>query len=150
MKTGRIRLKRYLRNFSIVSQGRIGRLTMICMLAAASPCAAEPQADTGSLNLQCFESAAPGGKKHYNVFWLDFKNNVITIGSAFAGSNSADDPAVDAVSSTVPVTTTAEDFSFENNGSLEKIGRKNGIYVPANGKQERCWKGTVPIPAARF
>ncbi len=128
----------------------ISRLGLMCMLAAASPSVAGPSADADNLNLQCYESTSPNGKKLYNVFWIDFKNSIITIGSASAPPNNADDPAVDAVSRTVPVTVAPEAFSFQNNGNQEQISRKTGFYSQANGKQERCWKGAMAFPAARF
>ncbi len=128
----------------------IGRLGLMCMVVAAGPCVAGPPADADNINLQCYESTSPNGKKTYNVFWLDFKNSIVTIGSASAPPNNADDPIVEAVSRTVPVTVTPEAFSFQNNGNQEHISRKTGIYSLADGKQERCWKGTMAFPAARF
>jgi hypothetical protein len=128
----------------------LGRLGLACILVAASPCIAEPSGDSDNLNLQCYESTSPNGRKTYNVFWIDFKNSIITIGSASAPPNNADDPTVETVSRTVPVTVAPEAFSFQNNGNQEQINRKTGFYSQANGTQERCWKGAMAFPPARF
>jgi hypothetical protein len=128
----------------------ISRLGLLCILVAASPCIAVPSDDNDNLNLQCYESTSPNGKKTYNVFWIDFKNSIITIGSASVPPNNADEPTVDAVSRTVPVKVAPEAFSFQNNGNQEQINRKTGVYSQADGRQERCWKGAMAFPAERF
>jgi hypothetical protein len=128
----------------------IRRLGLVFMLAAASTCIAAPSAHAENLNLLCYESTLPNGRKIYDVFWIDSQNSIITVGSATGGLNNADDPTVDSISRTVPVTITPEAFTFGNPGSPEKIDRKTGFYLQANGKQERCWKGTIPLPDTKF
>jgi hypothetical protein len=46
----------------------------------------------------------------------------------------------------VPVVVSPEAFTFEMQGKPESIDKKTGIYTPAGGKQERCWKGEMPLP----
>jgi hypothetical protein len=125
----------------------IGRVGLLCLLAAASPCVAEPEGDNANLNLQCYDSTSPSGQKLYNVFWLDFKANIVTIGSASAKAGDPDNPALDAVSRTVPLKVTPEAFAFEGAKGPETINRKSGVYALAGGKQERCWKGSMPVPS---
>ncbi len=127
----------------------IGRLALLCLLALPSHCWAAPEADDANLNLQCYDSTSQSGQKLYNVFWLDFKVSIVTIGSATAKSNDPDNPALETVSRTVPLKVTQEAFAFENKGGPETINRKSGVYTLASGKQERCWKGAMPVPAAR-
>ena len=125
----------------------VRRFSLACILAAASTCIAGSWAYAETLNLACYESTAPNGKKNYDVFWIDFDSNIITVGSAVGAQNDADDPVVNAISRTVPITISPEAFAFANQGGPEKIDRKFGIYSQANGKQARCWKVDIPIPA---
>ena len=125
----------------------VRRFSLVCILAAASVCITGAWAYAENLNLLCYESTAPNGKKNYNVFWIDFENAIVTVGSAAGGPNDADEPAVNAVSRTVPVAVSPEAFSFGSQGGPEKIDRKTGVYSQAGGKQERCWKVSMPIPA---
>ena len=125
----------------------VRRFSLVCILAAASVCITGAWAYAESLNLLCYESTAPNGKKNYSVFWIDFDNAIVTVGSAAGGPNDADEPAVNAVSRTVPVAVSPEAFTFGNQGGPEKIDRKTGVYSQAGGKQERCWKVSMPIPA---
>jgi hypothetical protein len=126
----------------------IGRLGMLCLLAAASPCAGAAGAEDDNLNLQCYDSTAPGGQKLYTVFWLDLKVGIVTIGSAAAKAGDPDNPSLQAVSRTVPLTVTPEAFTFDSAGGREIISRKTGVYTSGGGKQERCWKGAMPVPAS--
>jgi hypothetical protein len=125
----------------------VRRVSLVYILAAASVCITGSLAYAENLNLLCYENTAPNGKKNYNVFWIDFENGIVTVGSAAGGPNDADEPAVNAVSRTVPVAVSPEAFTFGSQGGPEKIDRKTGFYSQANGKQERCWKVSMPIPA---
>jgi hypothetical protein len=99
-----------------------------------------------ALNLVCYAGAGQNGKKNYTVFWIDFQSNIITVGSAAGLSNDSDNLAVGAVSWTGPVTISPEAFTFRTPVGSEKIDRKTGVYISTGGRQERCWKGTVPLP----
>jgi hypothetical protein len=98
------------------------------------------------LNLVCYAGSGQNDKKSYSVFWIDFQNNIITAGSAAGFSNDPDNLKVGAVSWTGPVTVSPDAFAFRTQVSSEKIDRKAGVYIRADGKRERCWKGTVPLP----
>jgi hypothetical protein len=125
----------------------VRRFSLVYILAVGSACVTGACAYAENLNLLCYESIAPNGKKNYNVFWIDFENGIVTVGSAAGGPNDADEPAVNAISRTVPVAVSPEAFTFGSQGGPEKIDRKTGFYSQANGKQERCWKVSIPIPA---
>jgi hypothetical protein len=125
----------------------VRRFSLVCILAAASVYITGSLAYAENLNLLCYESTAPNGKKNYNVFWIDFENGIVTVGSAAGGPNDAGDPAVNAISRTVPVAVSPQAFTFGSQGGPEKIDRKTGFYSQADGKQERCWKVSIPIPA---
>jgi hypothetical protein len=125
----------------------VRQFSLVYTLAVASACVTGSCAYAENLNLLCYENTAPNGKKNYNVFWIDFENGIVTVGSAAGGPTDADDPAVKAISRTVPVAVSPEAFTFASQGGPERIDRKTGFYSQANGKQERCWRGSMPIPA---
>jgi hypothetical protein len=124
----------------------IRRLGSVCLFAAAVSCIASTQVYGDDLNLVCYSDTGPNDKKSYSVFWIDFQKNIITVGSAAGFSNDPDNLKVGAVSWTGPVTISPEAFAFRSHDSSEKIDRKRGVYIRADGKQERCWKDTVPLP----
>jgi hypothetical protein len=124
----------------------IRQLGLLCIVAIAVSCIMASRAYGDDLNLVCFAGTGENGKKSYNVFWIDYQKNIITVGSATGFSNDTDNLKAGAVSWTGPVTISPEAFAFRTPVSSEKIDRKTGVHIRADGKQERCWKGTVPLP----
>jgi hypothetical protein len=116
------------------------------MFAMAISCSTIGRAYGDDLNLVCYAGSGENDKKRYSVFWIDFQNNIITVGRATGLSNDSDSLKVGAVSWTGPVTISPDAFAFRTQASSEKIDRKTGVYLRPDGKQERCWKGTVPLP----
>jgi hypothetical protein len=129
-----------------IEMNAIRQLGLFYMFATTVCCIIPSSAHGDDLNLVCYAGSGQNDKKNYSVFWIDSQNSIITVGSAAGVSNDPDNLKVGAVSWTGPVTVSPEAFAFRTQVSSEKIDRKTGVYIRADGKQERCWKGTVPLP----
>jgi hypothetical protein len=124
----------------------IRQLGLPSVFAVALSCFMASRVYGEDLNLVCYAGTETSDKKSYSVFWIDLQNNIITAGSATGLSNDSDNLKVGAVSWTGPVSISPEAFAFRAQAHSEKIDRKTGVYIRASGKQERCWKGTLPLP----
>lgn len=122
------------------------RTGLSCIAAVAGVIGLAQPVKAETLNLICFASAEQNQKKIYNVFWIDLNNNVVTIGNASGTAAAPDELKVESVSRTVPVVVSPGAFTFEMQGKPESIDKKTGTYTSASGKQERCWKGEMPLP----
>jgi hypothetical protein len=124
----------------------IRHLGLLCILVIALSGITASRVYGDDLNLVCYAGPGKDDKKSYSVFWINFQNNIITVGSATGFSNDSDNLKVAGVSWTGPVTISPEAFAFRTETSSVKIDRKTGVYLRHDGKQERCWKGTMPLP----